>query len=237
MELKAEIRAKFGKNVESLRKLGFIPAELYGRGIPNQHLTVALKDFSRVYKAAGENTIVTLEVGKEKHSVLIYDVKRNYLSGASDHIDFYEVRMDEKIQTKVPFEFVGEAPGVKDKNGLLVKSMYELPVEALPGDVPHSITVDVSKLMDIGNSVYVEDLAISKAIKVLVDGRTAIVTIKAKITEEQEAALQAEGSVETVKVESEEKKAERDAAKAAGAAPAEGGAAPAAEAKKPEAKK
>lgn len=222
MELKAETREKFGKSVSALRKAGVIPAEFYGRGIPNQHLAVALKDFNRVYKAAGENTVVTVEVGGAKHSVLIYDVKRNYLSGAPDHIDFYKVRMDEKIQTKIPLEFVGEAPGVKDKNGLLVKSMHELPVEALPGDVPHSITVDISKLLDIGNTIYVEDLVIAKAVKVLVDGRTAVATIKAKMTEEQEAALQAAGSVETVKVESEEKKAERDAAKAT-AAPMEGG--------------
>ncbi|MBI3114470.1 MAG: 50S ribosomal protein L25 [Candidatus Harrisonbacteria bacterium] len=228
MELKAEKRETFGKAVVTLRAKGLIPAELYGRGVQNLHLALSAKDFKKTYKATGENTIVTVVVGNEKHPALIYEVVGDPISGEPQHVDLYQVRMDEKIQTKVPLVFVGESLGVKDKGGVLVKTLQELPIEAMPAHLPHTVTVDISKLTDIGVSIHVADLGISPEVKVLVDGKVVVATIKAKLTEEQEAAMQAAGSVETIKVETEEKKAEREA-KAAAEAPAEG-AAPAAEA-------
>ncbi|MDO8584797.1 MAG: 50S ribosomal protein L25 [bacterium] len=229
MELKAEKREIFGKAVSTLREKGFIPAELYGRGIGNMHLAIPAKDFKKVYKAAGENTIVTVVIGEEKRPALIYDVVGDAISSEPVHVDLYQVRMDEKIQTKVPLVFVGEALGVKDKGGVLVRTLQELPIEAMPDKLPHTITVDISVLADIGMSIKVGDLNISPDVKVLVDGKVIVATVKAKITEEQEAAMQAAGSVETIKVETEEKVAEREAAKAAAEAPA-AGAAPAGEA-------
>jgi large subunit ribosomal protein L25 len=222
MELKAEKREKLGKAVKALLKAGFIPAELYGKGIPNLHLSLPVKDFKKVYKSAGENTIVNIVVDDQKFPSIISDVARDYLTSEPIHVDLHKVRMDEKLQTKVPLEFTGESLAVKDLGGVLIKSMQELAVEALPDKIPHKIFVDISKLIEIGNTIRVEDLVIPADVKVLVDGRTAVATVSAKVTEEQEAALRAEGAApEEVKVETEEKKAEREAAKAA-EAPAEG---------------
>lgn len=229
MELKAEKREKFGRAVTALRKAGFLPAELYGRGLQNQHLTLSLKDFKKIYKEAGEHTVVTVVVDGKKVPTIINDVSFDYLSGEPTHADLYQIRMDEKIQAKVPLEFTGEAPAVKNLGGVLVKTIQEIPVEALPDKIPHSFVVSVDGLVEIGNSIHLSDLAIPADVKALIDLKTVIVTIKAKMTEEQEAALAAEANPETVKVETEEKKAERDAEKAA-EAPAGGAAAP--EAKK-----
>jgi len=141
--------------------------------------------------------------------------------------------MSEKIQTKVPLEFVGISEAVKSAGGVLVKSVQELPIEAMPDKLPHSIQVDISKLAEIGNKISVDDLAIPADVKVLVEGKTVVASVIAKVTEEQEAALRAEGAApEEVKVETEEKKAEREAAKAA-----EAPASAEASAGKPEAKK
>ncbi len=236
VELKAEMREKLGKAVATLRRAGLVPAELYGKGVPNLHLSVSAKDFKKVYKAAGENTIVNVIVDGQKYPSIISEVARHYLSGEPIHVDLHKVRMDELLQTKVPLVFVGESAAVKTLGAVLIKSLQELLVEALPDKIPHTISVDISVLAEIGNTIRVEDLAIPADVKVLVDGRTAVATATAKVTEEQEAALRAEsGVVEEVKVETEEKKAEREAAKAA-EAPAEG-AAPSGEAKKPEGKK
>ncbi len=235
MDLKAETREKFGRGVAALRKSGVLPAELYGRGVANQHLSVALKDFNKVYKEAGENTIVNVVVGGKKTPVLINDVAFDSVSDQPIHADLYAVRMDEKLQAKVPLEFVGESLAVKNAGGVLVKAVQEISVEALPDKIPHIIKVDISKLSEIGNSIRLNELGIPSDVKLLVDAGMVVVTVKAKMTEEQEAALQAEGSVEEIKVETEEKKAERDAAKAA-EAPAEGASVPTAAAK-PEAKK
>lgn len=229
MELSVQKRGMLGRGVKALRKEGFIVAEIYGKGLENIHVSVPLKEFKKVFKQAGENTIVNVLLDAKKHPVLIQDVSYNPVTDEMQSVDFYQVRMDEKLKVGVPVEFIGVAPAVKEKNGLLVKSLQEIEVEALPADLPHKIFADISKLADIGQSLYVKDLPVLSGVKILVSPDTVVATVTAKVTEEEELAMQqvAAAGVEGVKVETEEKKAERDAAKA----PGEAAAAPAAGAK------
>jgi len=132
MDLAVTSREITGKKVRSLRKEGLIPAELYGRGIKNVHLAVPAKDFNKVLKESGTTTVVTLMIGKEKRAAMIHDVGRDFLTGDIIHVDFHEIRMDEKITAKVPLEFTGDAPAVKEKGAVVNKSMSEIEVEALP---------------------------------------------------------------------------------------------------------
>lgn len=220
MELVVQKRTKFGRALKSLRSEGMIPAELYGKGIKNEHLSVPVKDFRKAFKEAGESTMISVVIDGDKRPVIIADVAVDPVSDEILNVDFYQVRLDEKIRVKVPIEFIGEAPAIKDKAGVLVKAMQELEVEALPASIPHSIQVDLSKLTDIGNTIAVKDLVSGKEIKFLGDPNAVLVTITAQMTEEEEAKLSAEVKPEDIKVETEEKKAERDATKAAAGAPA-----------------
>ncbi len=230
MELTVQKREMLGRGVNALRRQGFIPAELYGKGLENIHVSIPMKDFRKVYKAAGENTVVTVLLDSKKYPVLISDVSFDRITNEFESADLYQIRMDEKLKVGVPLEFIGVAPAVKEKNGVLVKALQELEIEALPMDLPHDIKADVSKIMEIGDSVYVKDLDIPKGVRVLVGPDTVVATVTAKVTEEEELAMRqaAAGGVEEVKVETEEKKAEREAEKAAAAPTA--GAAPAASA-------
>jgi large subunit ribosomal protein L25 len=214
MELKAEKREKFGKAARSLRATGLIPAELYGRGVENLHLSVSAKDFDRVFKQAGETGIVEIAVGGDKRSVLIHEVQRDYLSGEVIHVDFHEVRMDEKIRAHVPVEVVGESPAVKGLGGVLNRTVSELEVEALPGDLPSKFSVDISGLAELNQSVYVRDISVPKGVLILAPPDTAVVTVTPPRAEEVAPAAPAE--VAEVKVETEEKKAEREKEKSAG---------------------
>lgn len=215
MELAVQKREKFGKAVKSLREQGLIPAELYGRGVQNLHLAVLIKDFRKVLKQAGESTMINVILGNEKRPAMIYEVATDPVTDEILNVGLYQVRLDEKIKIKVPLEFVGESMAVKDKKGILVKAMQELEVEALPTDIPRSISVDLSKLSDIGQSIYVRDLGVAGDAKVLAGPDSVVATVTAQMTEEQEAKLAAEVKPEDIKVETEEKKAEREATKAA----------------------
>ncbi len=214
MDLAVLKREKFGKQVKALRAEGLVPAELYGHGVENVHLSIPVKDFNKVFKEAGTNTVVTLLIDKDKRPALIYDVSRDPVSGDLAHVDFYQVKMDEKITTKVPLTFVGEAPAVKAKSAVINKSMTEIEVEALPQDLPHSLTVDLSVLDDLDKSIYVRDLAVPRNVKVLVDPDTAIATATPPAKEEEKVVEEVATDVSEVKVETEEKKAERQAEKA-----------------------
>jgi len=184
-----------------------IPAELYGHGINNLHLSVPAKEFLKIFKETGESTILKLKIKgeerKEEVAVLIHDIQKNSLTDEISHIDFYQVRMDEKIVASVPLEFIGEAPAVKEKNGILIKAMQEIEVEALPADLPRNIEVDLSRLSEIGMSIYVKDLKINDKAKILVDKETAVATITEPAKEEIEEKPIIAEIVEEVKTEGE----------------------------------
>jgi large subunit ribosomal protein L25 len=210
MDLAVKPREITGKKVRTLRREGLVPAELYGHGIKNLHLTVGAKEFGKVLKEAGTTTVVTLVLNTEKKSAIIHEVKHNYLTGEIDHVDFYQVRMDEKMKTKVPLEFVGVAPAIKAFGAIVNKSMSEIEVEALPQNLPHSLIVDLTLLDEMNKSVYVRDIVAPKGVEILIDMETAVATATPPVEEE---VVETPVDVADVKVESEEKKAERAASK------------------------
>lgn len=214
MDLQVQSRVQLGKAVQALRKKGIIPAELYGHGFENQHLEIQGRDFEKVFAEAGENTVITLIAENVKTPAIVYDVQRDYLTGEIIHADLYRVRMDEKITAHVPIEFIGEAPGVKEHGGVLNKTLSEIEVEALPGDLPRSFEIDVSVLTDIDQSIYVKDLNVSDKVTVIPDQETVIVTLTPPAPEEEQAPVPEPIDVSTIKVEGEEKRAEREAEKA-----------------------
>lgn len=212
MELKAEKRTVFGKATVNLRKQGLIPAELYGRGMENLHLVLPSGEFNKVFKATGTSTVITLLVENEKHSVLVHDVARNYLRGEVDHIDFYKVKAGQKIRTRVPILFQGEAPAIKIAGGVLNTAMSDIEVEAAAEHLPREITVSLEGLAEIGQNLYVKDLILPKNVSIHVDSDTVIASVSEPRAEEIAAPAQTV-DVSEVKVESEEKKAERAAKK------------------------
>jgi len=211
MSLLAKIRNKKGKSaIKKIRKEGLIPAELYGHKVENLHLAVDNKEFKKVFKLAGENTIINLLIEdsnkKEEIPVLIHDVQTDYLTNDIIHVDFYQIRMDEKVRTHIPLEFVGKSPAVENYGGILNKSMNEIEVEALPQDLPPSIPVDISKIQELNQSIYVKDLNIPNGVKVLVDLDTVVATVIPQKEEVVEETI----DINAVKVETEEKKLERE---------------------------
>ncbi len=185
MELKVQERTILGKKVKSLRASGFTPAELYGKGIKNKHLSVGSRDFMKVFKEAGENTVVTLDVdGKEKLPVMISGIHFDHLKNEVATVDFHKINMDEKIEAEIPVELTGEAPAIK-KGLIVVKAMNEIKVSATPGNLPHEFTVDVSGLADEGNAIHVRDLKVGKEIKILTAENSVIVIVN-KAKEEKE---------------------------------------------------
>ncbi|MDP3901619.1 MAG: 50S ribosomal protein L25 [bacterium] len=213
MELVVQKREKFGKKINQLRKSGFIPAELYGHGVENLHLAVQVKDFAKVFKEAGESSIVDLLIDGEKRPVLVYHTSFDPVTDDVTSVDFYQIKLDEKIKVNVPLSFIGESVAIKE-GGVLIKAMHELELETLPLNMPHSIEVDLARISSIGQSIYIKDLSLPDGIKLFVDDNTPVATVVARITKEQEDAMVQESvDVNAVKVESEEKKAEREADK------------------------
>src|SRR3990167_1640847 len=205
MELNVQTRKILGKKVDALRKQGLIPAELYGHKLDNLHLTVPKKEFSKIFKEAGESTVIKLKTEDKEFNVLVHDIDKNVLTDEISHIDFYAVKKDEKIKVRAPLRFIGESAAVKEKGAILIKAVHELEIEALPDDLLHHIEVDISKLIDLNMSILVKDLKINPKVKVSAKPETVI----ASVIEQKEEVVVEEIKVEEVKVEGEEKKAEK----------------------------
>jgi large subunit ribosomal protein L25 len=200
--LQAQVREVTGKQVKRHREEGLVPAVLYGHKVAPKNLWVPFLDFSRVYNQAGENTILELQVGKEKSvNVLIHDIQTDPLSGNFSHADFFQVRMDEEIEASIPLEFEGEAPAVKEQGGVLVKSLDEVEVKCLPAHLPHSIVVDISTLKTFDDRISVGDLKIPAKVEVLGDPETVVALVTPPRSEEELAELDTKVEVDVTKVE------------------------------------
>jgi len=203
MELNTKLRAILGKKVKSLRARGEIPAEVFGKDFKNLHLSVPEKEFVKIYKEAGENTIVNLSTdNKNKIPTLISDVSCNPITKKINSIDFRKIKMDEKIQTKVPIELIGEAPAIKS-GYMLVNVLKEIAVEALPNDIPHRFQINLSTLENPGDGIQIADINKFKNVKILVPLDMVIITVveKAKEKEEPVATETAPTTAETPSAE------------------------------------
>jgi large subunit ribosomal protein L25 len=129
-----------------LRREGRVPGVVYGGGDD----PVAFEVDARLLRntLAHAHAVIELSLdGGKKQPVMVKDVQRHPVRGEIVHADLLRVDLNQPIQATVTLELVGaeEAPGV-DEGGVLSQETRELTVEALPGDIPDVITLDVSAM-------------------------------------------------------------------------------------------
>lgn len=178
------------KSPAALRQEGFIPAVFYGRKAKSTPIAVSRKDFLKVWKQAGESAIITLKTGDEDQQVLIQDVDRHPVTGMPIHADFYAIEKDKKLRVKIPIEFTGVAPAVKDLGGILVKVLHELEIESLPKDLPHGVTVDISALADFKSQILAKAISLPEGVA-LTTNLDEVVAAVAEPKEEEEQPAEA----------------------------------------------
>ncbi len=197
ISLQAETRTTLGKKNKELRLAGKIPGVVYGRKIDAQPLEFNARELEKVYAEAGGSKLVSLKVGDGKtNNVLFHEIQHDARNGVITHVDFYQVRMDEKIKTELPIRFVGESTAVYQDEGTLLKNIESVEIEALPGDLPEAIEVDISILDDFEKSIHVSDLPIPQGVTILDDPEELVVKVDPPRTDEEMAELDAEVSEE-----------------------------------------
>ncbi|MFH1188075.1 MAG: 50S ribosomal protein L25 [bacterium] len=209
--LKAQKREELSKKNKILRTKGLIPAVLYGKKFDNVNLKISAKEFLDAYKQAGTSTLIDLEIGEEKPiKVIITDTQRDPVKSNIIHIDFKQINMQEEITADVNLVFIGESPVVKESGGVVLKNMESVSVKCLPGDLPHSLQVDLSKLAVVDSHFAIKDLEVGGKVKILNNPEDVIVLVKAMKVEEEPVAqatvadVKAEGAKEGEKKEGAE---------------------------------
>ena len=195
------------ESVAQIRKDGFVPAVFYGRKEKSTPVTVGMKDLEKMWKEAGESTVITLSGDFGSHDALIHDMDIDPITGKIRHADFYIIEKGKKITVHVPVEFEGLAPAIKELGGILVKVTHELEIEAMPKDLPHNLVADVSTIVDFDTHVTAGDIVLPSGVT-LITKADEIVAMVARPKEEVEESTPIDLS--SIEVEKKGKEANPD---------------------------
>jgi large subunit ribosomal protein L25 len=203
VELRARSRTVHGKQVKQLRSQEWVPGVVYGRGIASRSIEAQERGLVKALKQAGSTTLIDLYVDSEPtpNIVLAREIQHNAINGRLVHVDFYQVRLTEKVKTRPHIRFVGEPAAVKSGLAVLLHSMTDIEVECLPTDLINFIEVDASGLQEVGDSIFVRDLVVPAGITVLDDPNETVASVvptrMAIRAEEEEAPAVVEAAAET----------------------------------------
>jgi large subunit ribosomal protein L25 len=218
IELQATVRKTVGNGpARSLRRIGQIPAVLYGAKTEPVLLSVNTRDVEQVLKKGSIGQIIlnlVIQNGKKiTKAAMIKELQTHPVSGSFIHVDFYEIDMKRQINVMVPIVTKGISKGV-ELGGLLNIVRREVEILCLPGDIPESIEIDITDL-DIGDAIHIEDIALGDDIEVSSDINFTVVTVLSPKVEEveeeeeeelEEAESEAEGEAAEAGAEPEEEK-------------------------------
>lgn len=213
-EIEVARREVTGKKVRFLRRQGITPGNIYGHGIDSMPVQVDTKSLKHLLAHVGKTDLISLKIDDSKAPVLalVRDVQRNPITDELLHVDFYQVKMTEKIRVDVPLVFVGEAPVLERVKGASILHLIDsLHIEALPDHLPHSVEVDLSSLEDIDSTIHVKDIRLGDGITLLSDPEQMVVKVVEARKEVEVAPAVAEVKEEAEEVTAEEAETEAGA--------------------------
>jgi large subunit ribosomal protein L25 len=192
--LELEIKPRDSKeSAETLRAKGVLPAVIYGPKEESAAITVEQKTFERLFKQAGETTIIKLKgLGEEKDS-LVHDIQRHPVTDTILHADFYVLEKGKKLTLNIPLEFVGEAPAEK-LGHIVTKVVHEVEIEVAPAELPQHLEVDISKLENVGDHILASDIKLPASAELKINPEEVIVSVSAFVEEKIEAPAPTEAA-------------------------------------------
>lgn len=191
------------------RRAGKVPAVFYGRERASTSIELVAKAFDKAFAKAGENKVVVLQGPEGEVPTLVHDVARHPVSGAVEHVDFYAFEAGQKLSVKVPIEFTGVSPAVKEKGGVLVKVLRELHIEAEPTKLPHQIVVDIAPLVDFESQILAKQIVLPDGVSLLEKPEEVVASVyEPKEEKVEEAPAPDLSQIEVVKKGKEPKEGE-----------------------------
>lgn len=206
---------EIGASLYKMRDEGFMPAVFYGKKEKSTPVTVRMADFLKVWKQAGESTIVVLKGPNGDVESLIQEVDLDPITEMPRHADFYVFEKGHKIKIDVPLEFVGVSAAVKDLGCTLIKVLHKVEIEAVPKDLPHKIEVDISSLATADSQILAGSLVMPEGVTLIEDAGEVVALVVVPKEEVEEVAAPVDLSA--IEVEKKGKKEEEGAEGEAGA--------------------
>jgi len=157
------LRSGSGK-LKQMRREGWLPSVVYGRGVETENLKVDAKTFSELLAhSTSDSILINLDVeGEGIRSVFLKTIQYDPLTGKALHVDFLAVNETTEITANIPINLVGESIGVK-AGGILEQYAHTIEITCVPKDLPDTIEKDISHLRD-GDSLHISDLTLPEGV-------------------------------------------------------------------------
>jgi large subunit ribosomal protein L25 len=175
--------------VDKLRREGKVPGVVYGHQFGDPlPVIIEARDLRSALHGHNINSVFTLEIeGRGSMPVMVHERQLDVVSKHLIHIDLHAVNLNESVEANVALVAVGSAPGVKE-GGVLDLVMREVAVEALPGNIPEQIEVDVSGL-SIGDTIHVRDLRVPEGVTIAEEPDEIVCSLLPPAKAEEEVAV------------------------------------------------
>jgi large subunit ribosomal protein L25 len=208
-DLVVQPREVLGKKVAQLRRSGYTPANVYGHGLDSVSIQIETETMDKAFKSMVANEVIDLSIAGEKETrpVVVQKVQRHPLTSKVLHAEFYQVSLRTRMRADVPLIIVGTSEGVVTYNGVLMKAIETVHVEALPLELPSSIEVDITPLANLEDTLHVSDLVIPAGVTLLTDPEVVVAKVaspRVSLELEEEEAAAAEAAEEAAEGEATE---------------------------------
>ncbi len=208
VELEIAPREILGKKTKQLRRAGIIPANITGHNEPSQAVQIDEVLFDRLRRAHHSTSILSLKMPDATiQTALIRHVEHAPKSGKIIHVDFSRVSLTERMTMKLPLNFIGESPAVKNEGGVLLHLVETLDVECLASDLVDNVDVDISSLTELDGTLHARDVKLPQGFTLLTDADEPI----AKVASTRAEVAGANAAAETPAVAASEATAETPA--------------------------
>jgi len=189
----AQDRANKGSGeARKLRRLGRIPAVIYGRKGSALAIDLDARDFMSRIKSISESTIVKVDIGGQVHEAFVKATQRDITDGSILHVDFYEIEGNTLLRARVSLHIHGNPVGVRE-GGILETPLHDIVVECLPKDLPERLDVDIAQLK-ANQAIHVRDLALGSGVKLISNPDQVVAVVKFAKAEKAAVEVAAEGA-------------------------------------------
>jgi len=203
LQLNANRREILGKKTRFLRR----------QGTTSLSLECQTTELADIVGQAGMTRLIDLSIDNDKQpkKVIIREIQRDSISRQLIHVDFFQIKLTEKMKADIPIVIVGEAPALKEKGRILSQSLSHLGVESLPDKLPPHIEIDISPLTEMGQAIRVSDIVLDPAVTITTNPERMVVKIAEAAIARVEKEEEAEGEEEELTAEEAEAKAKAEA--------------------------
>lgn len=203
-----EVQARDSKRVQKgsvIRAEGFIPGVIFGNEMDSLNIKIPANEWTR-FSLKNQVIFNATVAGGDTHLVALKQIDRDNM-GRITHLNLHKMKKGQKAVVMIPVNLIGEKH--KDNAGMIFQNIEELKVEAIPSEVPESLEIDISNMME-GDTILIKDLKIADSVEIqgfepedsVIDCRANVA--KAEAEPGEATPTEVEGSDEPMNAEAKE---------------------------------